>query len=272
MTMTALMILIAAICVFHDTPAQFISSGTDSRASALGGAYVSLSDKSSAVFYNPSGLAQINNNHLSVYYEPALYGLGEISTGALTYARPIGFASAGFGFRTFGFDLYRESVAAAGIGAKVSDKILLGGSVNCYNLSIKGYGSSTAYGFDLGAMTLLTDEIKWGFTVKNVTGTKIGSSGNMITRLYSAGFSWTLIGGMILSGDIEKKAGLPLNIKAGAEANPVAPVFLRAGISSEPSSFSAGVGLKFEMFTADYCASFTEPLGVTNRFSISAEF
>ena len=270
--MTVLMIFFAVFCVFLNSPAQFLSSATDSRASALGGAFVSLSDNSSAVFYNPSGLARLSRNHLSVYYEPALFGMSEISTGAVTFAGPFGFVSAGLGLRTFGFDLYRESIAAVSAAISAGRGFLTGATVNFYNLSISGYGSASSAGIDLGVIADISDELKWGFAVKNLAGSRIGVSRSAISRFYSTGFSFSAAGGVILAGEIEKESGLPVRFRAGAEANPVRPVYLRAGISTEPSSFSAGLGFRYGMICADYCANFTEPLGITNRFNVSFEF
>lgn len=251
---------------------QFLSTETDSRASSMGGANVALSDRSTAVFSNPSGLAQLKQRHISFYLEPVFYGLDGISTAALTLAEPFGFGTIGIGLRTFGFELYRETKMSLSCGVELNENIYAGAGLGIYNVSVSGYGSAFSAGADIGVVYRLSGDITWGFSALNLTGSTIGSSKQSITRLYRTGIAYMPEDNVVFLLDAEKDPGNSMNVRFGGEVRPVEPVYLRAGISSYPVSYSAGIGLEYGIISIDYAACVTEPLGLTNRFNLSFDF
>lgn len=252
----------------QNSPAQFLYNETDARASSMGGAFASLNNGSSAVFCNPAGLGSLNHNGASVFFEPALYGLSEITTAALTYAQSFGFANFGIGLRTFGFDLYRESKLVLTAGGSSGDKIRWGLSAVAYNVAVKSYGSAFAFGIDAGIQADIGEMFTWGFTAKNITGARIGESGQKISRSYSTGIGVNPSENGFIMIDVEKETWGAVNVRFGGEFNPVKPLFIRAGISSEPVSYSAGIGVVYGIVGFDYAAVVTEPLGLTNKFEL----
>ncbi|MBK6507653.1 MAG: hypothetical protein IPG02_18900 [Ignavibacteria bacterium] len=261
-----------AFFAFQNSPAQFESTDSDSRASAMGGAFVSLANSSSAVFYNPAGIGQLNNRYLSVFYEPSVFGLKEISTGAITYTEAFKFGNLGLGLRTFGFDLYRESKLTLVYAGSHRDLIFWGIGINYYNLSISGYGSASSAGIDAGALTKLGDYFSWGLSARNITGAKIGITEQAISRTFVTGFKYCPAEKTNILIDFEKAVAQPVMVRFGAEISPVSVLSLRAGISTEPVSYSAGAGFKYGIFCLDYSVTVTEPLGISNRFNISLDF
>ena len=141
-----------------------------------------------------------------------------------------------------------------------------------YNLTISGYGSAYTAGLNAGVITKLSENISWGAGVRNILGAKIGKSENRISRLYSTGFRFNSSGNSIILLDAGKEVNFPVSVKFGAEITPVRNLSLRAGISTEPVSFSAGTGFSYDMFTFDYSLTVTEPLGMTNRINLSVDF
>lgn len=62
---------------------QFLSVSQDARATALGGAYATVENTNSALFYNPAGMAQIDENFsLSVNYFNWIADIGHASLSA----------------------------------------------------------------------------------------------------------------------------------------------------------------------------------------------
>ncbi len=264
-----------ATCVFiafQKSPAQFESTDTDSRATAMGGAYVSLSDNSSAVFYNPAGLGQLKHRHVSLFYEPSAFGLKEISTAAVTYAEAFEFGTLGLGLRTFGFDLYRESRVSLCFGSTQVKSIHWGLGIELYNLKISGYGSAFTAGINAGVLAKFSEYLIWGFSARNISGAKIGKSESRISRSYLTGFRFIPSGITNVLLDIEKEVDFPVSIKFGAEIIPFKNFSLRAGVSTEPVSYSAGAGLNYDVFGFDYSITVTEPLGMTNRINVTLDF
>jgi hypothetical protein len=272
MNMKRKFFLALAIVVFQNSPAQFLVSETDSRASALGGAFVALINNSSAVFGNPSGLGKLKNRHLSLYIEPHFFGVKEISTAAITYAEAFRFGTFGIGARTFGFDLYRESKAVLSFGRSFSDRIHWGVGLALFHVSVLRYGSALSMGFDAGILAELTDDLTWGVVVRNLSGAKIGESGQKISRTYNTGLRFEPAEGASFLVDIEKEPDRMMNVKLGAEVMPFSNIALRAGINSEPVSYSAGFGLVYGIFGLDYAATVIEPMGLSNKFNLSLLF
>ncbi len=270
--MKRLLMVTCAFIAFQKSPAQFESTVTDSRATAMGGAFVSLSDNSSAVFYNSAGLGQLKHRHISLFYEPSAFGLKEISTAAATYAEAFEFGTFGLGIRTFGFELYRESKISLCYGSSQMSSIHWGLGIELYNLTISGYGSAFAAGVNAGVIANLSDNISWGAMARNISGAKIGKSEHKISRSYLTGLRFIPSGNTNVLLDIEKEVNFPVSVKFGAEVIPFKNFCLRAGISTEPVSYSAGIGFSYEMFGLDYSITVTEPLGMTNRINVNLNF
>lgn len=269
MAMFAIMMIALAVLFYRESRAQFEYSEFDATASGLGGAYVSISDKSTAVFCNPSGLGQLKSNDLSVFFSPSVYGMKEVSAAAITFSVPLGFGTMGAGIRSFGFDLYRESVLALSLGKGHGARVYWGITACLYSLAVQGYGSALTAGVDAGAMIRFSERLTGGFSVKNVTGSEISGQ---IARTYATGISFKPDKMLTLVVDAEMDSRFPVTVKFGAEAEPAGNVRLRAGVCSFPVSYSAGAGLSYGSFDLDYSAFILEPLGITNSFGLSIRF
>jgi len=72
---------------------QFLKLGVGARAAGMGGAYVSVADDATAVFWNPAGIARISGNLVSLNHAmmPA-----EISFDQFTYVFSLGFIPGSF--------------------------------------------------------------------------------------------------------------------------------------------------------------------------------
>lgn len=252
--------------------AQFENTDLGARPVGLNGAFTSLSNDAFAIFYNPSGLAQLKYRELGVYYSPAPFGLSELATGAMVYAEPTSFGTFGLGVKTYGFELYRENNIILSYGRNFSDRIFYGVNVNVFNLNIQNYNSATTVGVDLGAMAYLTDFLRWGFFGKNISGARIGASEEKISQVYRTGFTVQPREDVSFLIEAEKDVRYPLSIRAGMEYSLYDYIDLRAGIGTEPTSFSGGVGFKYDLFQVDYAIYNHQDLGITHQGTVSINF
>lgn len=261
--------------------AQFEFTNIGARAAALNGAYTSVSDNSLAVFYNPSGLAQIKFREVSFFYSPAPYGISELSTAALSYAEPTGIGTFGVGIKSYGFDLYKEITGLVSYGNHYKNRVFYGLSFNFYHLNIKNYNSATSFGIDIGAMAKVTDFIKWGFFAKNLSGSKIGQSKERIAQIFKSGFTVQPRKDLKFMLETEKDVKYPFSFMGAFEfsifipnsvANLPGRIDMRAGVGSEPTTFSAGLGLSFSLIQVDYAFSKHSDLGFTHQGTISINF
>ncbi|MBL7129567.1 MAG: hypothetical protein ISS16_11365 [Ignavibacteria bacterium] len=265
------LILISFLCI-KVSYAQFENTDIGARAVALNGAFTSLSNNSQAIFYNPSGLGQIKYREFSAFYSPAPFGLSELKTGALTYAEPFQFGVLGVGAKTYGFDLYRETNIILSYGNSFKGKIFYGLNVNYYNINIQNYNSATSFGLDVGTMAYITEFLRWGFFAKNITGSTIGKSKEKIVQVYRTGFTVQPREDVNFLLELEKDVKHPISVRAGLEYSFYDFLDLRAGVGSEPTSFSGGIGLNYDMFQLDYALYNSLDLGITHQGTISINF
>ncbi|MFZ4590155.1 MAG: hypothetical protein ACOYN6_04095 [Ignavibacteria bacterium] len=252
--------------------AQFENTDVGARPTALGGAFTSLSDNSLAIFYNPAGLGQVKYREFSAFYSPAPFGLTDLSTASLSYSEPLSFGTIGAAFKTYGFDLYRENNFIVSYGNSYKRKIYYGANLNLYNLHIQNYNNATAFGLDIGAMAYIAKFLQWGFFGKNITGTKIGESKEKIAQVYRTGFTFQPEGNIRAIAEIEKDVKYPLSVRGGMEYSVIDFLDLRFGVGSQPTIFSAGVGINYNLFSFDYAFTKSEDLGFTHLGTVSVNF
>jgi hypothetical protein len=263
---------VISLLTVKSSDAQFENQDIGARAIGLNGAFTSLSNNSLAIFYNPSGLGQLNYREIAAFYSPSPFGVSEISSGALTFVEPSKFGTFGLGLKTYGFDLYRETNFILSYGNNFRGKIFYGLNINYYNLKIQNYNSASTFGTDIGTMAYITDFLKWGFFANNINGAKIGESKQKLAQVYRTGFTIQPGNDFDLILELEKDVKYPLSFRGGLEYYINEYIDFRGGIGTEPTSFSGGVGINYNVFQIDYAIYNNQDLGITNQGSITINF
>lgn len=266
------LIVLLVVSTTKPCNAQFENIDLGARAVGLNGAFTSLSNNSLAIFYNPAGLGQIKYRDFSVFYNPAPFGLTELSTAAFTYAEPMKFGVLGAGLRTYGFDLYKETNILLSYGNSYKNRVFYGINMNFYHLNIQNYGSASSFGVDVGAMAYINKYLRWGFFGKNITGSTIGTSKEKIAQVYRTGLNYKPLNEVGLMLEIEKDVKYPVSVRAGFEYSLLDFIDLRAGVGSEPTSFTGGVGFNYSIFQLDYALYKSQDLGITHQGSLTINF
>jgi len=239
---------------------------------SLGGAFTSLANNSNAIYYNPAGISQIPFREVSVFYSPAPFGLKELANGSVNYVEPTKFGTFGLSAKTYGFELYKEITVTATYSNNYKKKIFYGANVNYYNLKIQNYGSASTFGVDIGGLAYLTDFLRWGFAAFNLNRPKIGTQDDKLPQVYRTGVSIQPRKELNFVLDIEKDTRYTTSVKAGIEYSLYDMIDLRAGIGTEPTKFSGGVGLYYSIFEIDYGFYNHQDLGLTHQGTITINF
>lgn len=95
---------------------DFLSIGVGARALGMGGAFVGLSNDASAVYWNPAGLAQLNQRELSIMHAERFAGI--VTYDWISYIHP---HQSGSRSGTFGISLIRLGVDEIPITALPDD-------------------------------------------------------------------------------------------------------------------------------------------------------
>lgn len=272
MSIRILPVIILFLVSFRITYSQFELIDIGAKPISMGGAFTSLANNSNAVYYNPAGISQLPFREVSIFYSPAPFGLKELANGSVNFVQPTKFGAFGLSAKTYGFELYKEITATLTYANNYNRKIYYGANINYYNLKIQNYGSASTFGIDIGAMAYLTDFLRWGFSAFNLNRPSIGTQKDKLPQVYRTGLSIQPRTDLNFVLDVEKDTRYTASVKAGIEYTMYDMINLRAGIGTEPTKFSGGVGFCYSLFEIDYGFYNHQDLGLTHQGTITINF
>lgn len=272
MSIRIIPVIIILILSFRISYSQFELLDVGAKPISMGGAFTSLANNSNAVYYNPAGISQLPFREVSIFYSPAPFGLKELANGSVNFVEPTKFGAFGLSAKTYGFELYKEITATLTYANNYNRKIYYGANINYYNLKIQNYGSASAVGIDIGAMAYLTDFLRWGFSAFNLNRPSIGTQKDKLPQVYRTGLSIQPRTDLNFVLDVEKDTRYTASVKAGIEYTLYDMINLRAGIGTEPTKFSGGVGFCYSLFEVDYGFYNHQDLGLTHQGTITINF
>ncbi len=239
------------------------------RSIAMGGASVSLPSDPWASFSNPGVLPTIDQRFLSLSYSPQQFGLKELARGSFSFVEPTSIGTFALSGQRFGFELYREVTASVSYGRSISDLFQVGVSIDYYSLTIQNYGSAGIVGVDIGGLMQISDQVWWGVAASNLNAPTIGKAKEHLPQQFSTGAAYFPVPEAIISIAIVKDIRYPAELQVGVEYTVFKGVGLRGGVSGEPSTLNAGVGLQYSFIRLDYAFTEHPDLGVGHQISLS---
>ncbi|MCX8057164.1 MAG: conjugal transfer protein TraF [Ignavibacteria bacterium] len=248
-------------CVF----AQFLPGA---RQSAMGFAFTSIADDHWSIYYNPAGISKVENLSAGVYYSPAPFGLKELAIGSATITKQFSFASIGFAFQSYGFELFRENKISLALAKNFFPEFQFGFKLNYYSLSISNYGSDNSFGVDVGILSSLSENLQLGFAVTNLNRPTYGVNKEKLSQTFSGGISYKPVKNLILALELEKEVRFPFNFKTGIEYSLIKYLALRFGFNTEPNNYTGGIGINYSNFQFNYSFISNNYLGLTHNFGI----
>jgi hypothetical protein len=260
--------------------AQFLGIGMGARSVGMGGAYVSLADDGSALYWNPAGLSQTTGMRLDVSH---VSWLDDASYQYASFATPLGSnASVGLALEqgSLSWDNTGDGTFEAGdfsgvvgYGRRLRPNLGVGGSLKYLSSSL-GDASASSYAFDIGAVYTLSRSVRVGAAVRNLgPGLTFEGESDPLPATITIGGSY-LWRNSVFALDFEKVNDLDVTTRAGVEYSPVRYLDLRGGMilggEAALSSFTGGVGLNWdERWAVDY-AYRPSDLGGTHWLALSA--
>ena len=276
------------------------------RAQGMAGAFTSVADDSSAVFWNPAGLAKIKTTDLSLsfnswfvdtsiqYLTGAIkteknggvgFGLVYVNMGEIDYIDDDGFlsgstlrpfsliATCGYGTRTF--DYYGEVM-------KVNPEVSLDLGL-AFKIIIGSDGLDLTHGIFLDSGLLLSfgNNVKAGLSVQNLGAVSYGIApvtGALGLSVKLLDDSFNIINSSV---DVKYGAEKVLEISGGLEYSFAGNLFLRGGYQWQDnyktsegsiSGVSAGFGIRLQSLMFDYSFAFNGGLGMNHILSLRYMF
>ncbi|MFN3781833.1 MAG: type IX secretion system protein PorQ [Candidatus Kapaibacteriota bacterium] len=298
-----LFFLITFLSHSKDTPFNFLRQTGSARASALGGAFVSIYDDPTALFYNPASVGStISKNFSFTFFKHVL----DINSGSVTFKKDfekIGHFALSGNFTNYG-SFERTNIDGQVVGSFTANdfsfgltysnlldtNLYYGASIKFISSNIDKY-SSVAITFDFGLLLLIPEKsTSIGLAILHA-GTQLKTFDNNRESLpldLRVGISHRLRGLPLLlnfnffnlADQTNKFFDRFLKFSIGGEFILSDYLHLRVGYdnylrkysgtskSKEFIGFSAGLGLKLNEFNFDYGISQVGASAIFHKFSI----
>ena len=249
----------------------FEEMGFSPRAWALGEAMVSLPTGVDGLYFNPASLGYGKDG----FFTAALsrpYGLKELGTAAVGLGVHFPFAGIGLTAASFGFDLYREHLISLAFGRTMGSKVAYGLRMKVMGVRIENYGFDQTFGFDMGFLIWIGENLLWGGCLKNLNKPGLGEANEELPQVFQTGFCYYPREGMMFALQADKDVRFPTRMGFGCEYQIFQNLSLRVGVGSNPATFSGGMGIRLRSFQLDYGLSSHQVLGLTHAVGVTLRF
>lgn len=239
-----------------------------SRATAMGGFSATLSDLWS-VNNNQAGLGFVTELAGGISYENRFL-LKETSYKAGAFVLPTKTGTFGVSITSFGYSAFTENKAGLSYGIKLIENMAVGVQLNYLNTRLTPeYGQKNTFTAAIGVVANLSKELTIGAHVYNPTRAKLADYDNeRVPTIMKLGLDYKFSKKVFLAVETEKDINYAPVVKVGVEYHAVEMLYLRGGISTNPTMSSFGFGVKLKDFKLDLSSSFHQTLGLTPSVSL----
>jgi hypothetical protein len=285
----------AAETVFSAASRQdpFETAGVAARAMAMGTAFVGVADDSTAILWNPAGMAGVRSSEISAHHLSGLAGIRQEVVSASMPAGPrmgVGVYGQYIGYGTFegsdgkgdptGDYAANQMGLGAGAGMRVFEGLSVGLAVRANQQTFAGQ-SYALFNADTGVMVSLDPGWRLGASYSNLGVSSGAASAASVFRIGASETFWTSSPFSLLAAlaaTIEPRTGN--NLLLGMEGGYRALAFLRAGYrlklrqtgTDGMTGLTAGGGLQYRSLRLDYAFEPFGDIGSTNRVSMVYRF
>ncbi|MBL4652520.1 MAG: hypothetical protein JKY53_06595 [Flavobacteriales bacterium] len=242
------------------------------RSAGMGNSSVMLQDRWS-IHHNQAGLAWIDEKSAGAYYE-SRYTISKLGLQGGALVLPTSAGTFGLSVSSFGYSLYNETKVGLAFAKKLSPIFSVGIQLDYFSIGIgDNYGRANIFSGEIGVMAILTDNLTVGAHLFNPSRASIAQYNNeKMPTILRFGASYTFSEKVLMTAEMEKDIDQKPVFKSGLEYNISDPIFIRAGISSNPFVSSFGVGVRLKGFEFDIATSFHSVLGYTPQLSLGYTF
>lgn len=240
------------------------------RSWGMGNASVAVPDVWS-VHHNQASLAEFQNITGSMYFENKFI-LSQLGLKSLSLIIPVGKDAFGLNVNHYGYEIYNEQKIGIAYGKKLGEKFNIGVQLDYLNTFISELGSKKNVTFEAGILAKLNKQLFLGAHVFNPVKVKINDyEDERIPAIMRLGMAYRFSRKVLLSVETEKDIYFKPIFKTGIEYQPVEILYLRTGLSTDPTFFTFGFGLVLKKWKLDFAASYHQTLGVTPHISLGYE-
>jgi len=242
------------------------------RSAGMAHSSVTLTDVWSA-HHNQAGLAFVDKPVVGVFSESRFLVPG-LGLRGLVAAVTTNSGTFGVSLSQFGFSGYNESKVGLAYARKFGEKLSFGLQLDYLRTQIaENYGNRNMLSVELGVQAKLTNELTFGAHVYNPNRAQLADFNEERTpAIMRLGLSYRYSEKVLLAIETEKDIDVKPVFKAGLEYHITKPLYVRAGIASNPFLNAYGFGLELKQFRIDFATSYHTTLGYTPTLSLSYDF
>ena len=276
------------------TAANVLGMGVGARAIGMGEAFTAMADDINSLYWNPAGLALLNQSAASFMYNQSYQGMN-YNNANVGVSLENGGVAGSLSYLGYGsIDGFDETGAPTGNVNAYSGVATLGGGYLLDNWSV-GLNAKAIHGaladvsatggaVDLGTTFVYPQPILGGSTLRLATTLRnLGPGMKYLDQDDPLPTEWRVGGSLVqlfnqkanVSVDYGQARGAQSSLYAGTEywLNPY--LALRAGYTgnhTESNGLRLGLGLKIKDLSFDYAYASFGDLGMTNRYELTYRF
>ena len=248
--------------------AQFSYTTAGARSSGMANTSVVFTDFWS-VYNNQAGLGYLQQITAGVFHRSGF--IQEQNSQGVGVAVPTKTGTLAATFDYYGFSAYNEIQAGIAFGRTFTEYFSAGIKLNYLHTQITGeYGKADAVTFEIGILSQPIENLYIGVSVYNPSRSKMGSES--IPSIYKAGIGYLFSDKALLAIETEKDLNQDAIFKAGIDYKLIDLVSLQAGISTNPSNYSFGIGLHYTEINLHVGFLKHQTFGFKPSFSLSYGF
>lgn len=218
-------------------------------------------------FNNIGALDRIDETQISAGFDYR-FGIPELSSLDLALGWKNDYGTIGFGISRFGGKLFNQQILGVGFSNTLGI-VSLGAKVDWFQTTIEGFGTGNAFLFSMGGVAELDPKFFIGANFSNLNRAKLSqNSEQRLPTVVQMGISYLPGEAVRILAEIEKDIERDPIFRAGIEYRLNDVIFLRSGVSSNPSRLSFGLGLRKDLFGFDYAYGQNTALGRTHHLSL----
>lgn len=243
------------------------------RASALGHGTTALST-TVGVHANPAAGAAHRTKSVAFYAREG-FRLSVLRYGAVFGNWPTAWGTFSTGASTFGTEAYRETHLTIGYARSLqlgtTRPAKVGVSTRYYHTDIQGYGNARALGIHLGLLLPLLPSMDIGVHATNMNAPSLVDD-EPLPQTLAVGLSYRASPQVLVVADVFKDINFPASVRGGLEVHPVSALVLRAGLTTTPTQFTGGIGLRLGHLHADLAVELHQELGLSPSASLRVDW
>jgi hypothetical protein len=260
-------LLFGFLGAFNQSQAQTTLGATSI---AMGQTGVAVPNTNWSLFTNVA-LMPTDENRVS-FYGFRYVGIAEITDIAATLTTQTNWGTVGAGVHRYGFNLFNENRFLLAYKNNL-DRFHYGASVSYTHIFQGGdYGAAGAIGFDVGLAAEITEDLWFGARATNLNQPSYGDTDEELARELATGLSYMLTPKALITAEIVKDVMFPLSFRSGVQFEIIQSLFIRAGITTKPETYSFGFGYKSSKWDVNFALQQHNPLGLSPALDLAVKF